>query len=77
MNTIKADRLALAKEMIALYIAAEKAVLTGRTYTIDGQSLGREDLDKIRKGREYWEEELNKLNGITGRKAWRVSFIDD
>lgn len=44
-----------ATEMVALYITAEKAVLNGQSYTINGRSLTRANLKEIREGREYWQ----------------------
>lgn len=44
-----------ASEMVALYTAAEKAVLKGQSYMIRGRSLTRADLSEIRAGRLEWE----------------------
>jgi len=48
-----------ATDMHALYIAAEQAVLEGKTVSISGQSLGMEDLDKIRAGRKEWAQKVS------------------
>jgi len=42
-------------------------VLTGKSYKIGTRELVREDLSEIRKGRAFWEGELDKLNN-NGRK---------
>jgi hypothetical protein len=56
--------MSLEKDMVDLYIQAEKNVLEGKTITLRGESMGQEDLDKIREGREYWERRVkNRLNG--------------
>lgn len=52
------DSISLAREMVALYTQAERAVLLNQSYTIAGQSLTRADLDKIRAGRKEWENKL-------------------
>lgn len=47
-----------ATEMVALYAAAEMAVLKGQSYTINGRSLTRADLTEIRAGRQEWERRV-------------------
>ena len=54
-------------QMIEVYRKAEIAVLTGKSYKICTRELVREDLSEIRKGRAFWEGELDKLNN-NGRK---------
>ncbi len=54
-------------QMIETYRKAEIAVLTGKSYKIGTRELVREDLSEIRKGRAFWESELDKLNN-NGRK---------
>lgn len=45
------------------YLAAEQAVLLGQEYELaNGERLKRENLDKIRKGMQYWENKCNELN---------------
>jgi hypothetical protein len=60
----------LAREMVLLYIEAEKAVLTSQSYQIAGQSLTRANLEQIRKGRQEWQETLNDLTG-GGQRRFR------
>ncbi len=57
-----------------LYIAAERAVLSGKSWNVLGQSVTYEDLDKIRKGRQEWEEILNTLQGGGGRRIGQISW---
>lgn len=45
-------------DMLAAYVAAEIAVLKGKSYTINGRSLSRVDLPDIREGRQEWEQKL-------------------
>ncbi len=59
-----------AKEMLNLWINAEKAVSTGQSYSIGGRSLTRVDLKEIRDAQQYWEGEIYKLeNNIKSRGA--------
>lgn len=44
------------------YLAAEQAVLLGQEYQLaNGERLRRENLDRIRKGMEYWENKCKEL----------------
>lgn len=56
-----------ATDMVALYIAAEKAVLEGKQFSLKGKSLSREDLSNIIEGRKEWEArvraETSKVSG--------------
>jgi hypothetical protein len=70
-------QIAEAKEMISLYVKAEKAVLLGQSYTIAGQSMTRADLDKIRKGRQEWQNILNSLTGVGNRIFRNVTPVSD
>ena len=46
------------KQMIDLYIEAEKSILTGKRYRIGTRELEREDLDDVVKHRVEWERRL-------------------
>lgn len=65
----------IAVEMLDLWLAAEKALTTGKTYTIGTRSLTRVDLDEVAERINYWTNEIarldNLLNGRRGR-AWRI-----
>lgn len=57
------------KQMIDLYIEAEKSILTGKRYRIGTRELEREDLDDVVKHRVEWERRLQILeNGGKSRK---------
>lgn len=58
-------------EMLSEYIKAERAVLTGKSYKIGTRELTRMSIDEIRKGRAYWENELQKINGKGNRRVRR------
>ena len=49
-------------EMLNEYIKAERAVLTGKSYKIGTRELTRMSIDEIRKGRAYWESELQNFD---------------
>lgn len=49
------------KQMIDLYIEAEKSILTGKRYRIGTRELEREDLDDVVKHRVEWERRLQIL----------------
>ncbi|MGJ7544625.1 hypothetical protein [Variovorax sp. LT1R16] len=53
-----------ATEMLASYLAAEAAVLSGKTIQFAGRTLTNENLSEIRKGRIEWER---RVSGETGR----------
>jgi len=48
-----------ATDMLALYIAAEKAVLKNQSYVMGTTTLTRANLAEIRKGREEWQAKVN------------------
>lgn len=48
-----------ATDMLALYIAAEQAVLKNQSYSINGRTLTRANLAEIRAGRHEWEAKVN------------------
>lgn len=44
-----------ATDMLAAYIAAETAVLSGQSYNMGGRSLSMANLAEIREGRAEWQ----------------------
>ena len=58
-------------EMLSEYIKAERAVLTGKSYKIGTRELTRMSIDEIRKGRAYWESELQNLDSKGSRRVRR------
>lgn len=54
-------RLDQIQQMIDKYVEAELAVLEGKSITFNGRNVTRENLAEIRKGREYGEERLSKV----------------
>jgi len=52
------DQITQAQQMVDKYLAAETAVLDGRSVSMNGRTLTMESLAEIRAGREYWERRL-------------------
>ncbi|XXQ55625.1 hypothetical protein ACA040_004343 [Xenophilus aerolatus] len=44
-----------AAEMLAAYLAAESAILMGKSISFQGRTVDYENLAEIRKGRAEWE----------------------
>lgn len=59
-----------AKDMLATWIEAEKAVATGQSYKIGARSVQRADISQIRKQIQFWRNEIAKLE--SNRKGARV-----
>ena len=57
--------LAQAEELLLLYIAAEKAILTGQAYTILDRSLTRADLKEVRAERKELSSLVEQLTGMS------------
>lgn len=65
-----------ATDMLALYIAAEKKVLTGKVFTLNGRSLTRENLAEIRKGRTEWQSRVNSETSASQGGSSLYSLVD-
>lgn len=62
-----------ARKMYDEYIAAERAVLQGQSYSIGDRTLTRADLTKIQEGRAFWAGEILSLEqGSRGIRVRRV-----
>jgi 3-deoxy-D-manno-octulosonate 8-phosphate phosphatase KdsC-like HAD superfamily phosphatase len=46
---------------LAMYLAAEEAVLTGQEYEIAGRKLKRADIEFIQRGIETWNKRVKDL----------------
>jgi len=51
--------MSIATDMVIHYVAAEKAVLNGKSYSISGRTMTRENLQEIRNGRAEWEARVS------------------
>lgn len=56
-----------AKEMLTLWLEAERAVATGKSYRIGSRQLQRCDLSEIRDAQKYWRNELERAESGRGR----------
>lgn len=55
------------QDMIAVYIQAERDVLSGKVVRRGDSSWTREDLPAIRAGRKEWERKLSGVRNNTSR----------
>lgn len=62
-----------ASDMYAKYLAAEQAVLEGKTVKLGERLLGMEDLSEIRAGRQEWERKM--MAELAGNAAPRIGGI--
>ena len=71
-NTSERQRMGLdlntAKEMLYLYINAEKAILRNQSYKIADKELKRADLRDIRSNMQYWKKQVEILDPTIKRK---------
>ncbi len=67
--------LAQAESKLAEYLAAETAVLTNQSYTIEGRSLTRADLAQIQQGIDIWNRRVKRLTrgGVRIRGASSIN----
>ena len=65
-----------ATTMLAAYIAAETAVLQGQSYTMNGRTLTKSNLDSIIKGRREWEARVHAETEIAAGRQAGVSFAN-
>ncbi|UAN65911.1 hypothetical protein [Serratia sp. JSRIV006] len=62
------------KSMIDNYLAAECAVLEGKSITMNGQAMTMENLSEIRKGRADWERRLSSFDAAkNGRAPYKLA----
>lgn len=51
-----------AQAKLERWLAADDAVASGQSYSIDGRSLSRADAAEIRANIDYWEAKVNRLS---------------
>ena len=61
--TTRKRELQIAREMLAGWIEAEKAVMTAQSYRMGTRELRRADLKEIRESIKYWQNEVYRLEG--------------
>ena len=52
-------------DMVAFYIQAEKDILEGKSISINGRAMTRENLQEVRAGRKEWEQRLSNKTAST------------
>jgi hypothetical protein len=62
--------------MLQLYIKAERAVLSGQSFTLNGRSLSRANLSEIREGRREWERKVAGESARSGGGSSLYSVVD-
>ena len=60
--TAKDEKLAVAKARLTLYYKAEKAILSGQSYEIEGVKLTRADLGKVQDMIADLENKVERLS---------------
>lgn len=71
--TVAGITLAQAEAQLALYLAAEAAVLSGQSYEIAGRRLTRANLEEVRAGVETWNQRVvNLATAAQGRGRART-----
>jgi hypothetical protein len=58
-----------AAAQLALYLAAEAAVLTKQSYKIGERQLTLADLEAIQQGIKTWNDRVQSLTPVAGRSA--------
>lgn len=66
----------IATDMVALYIQAEKDVLKGKSVSVGGRSMSRENLQEIRAGRNEWQRRVDQENAKKNGFSSRSSLAD-
>jgi hypothetical protein len=59
--------LAQAEAQLALYLAAEAAVLAKQSYSINGRSLTKANLGEIQEGIALWDQRAKALSASSAR----------
>lgn len=65
-----------ATDMLALYIQAEQDALTGKSVSINGRSLTRQNLNEIREGVEYWQAKVDAETAASSGGSSLYSVAD-
>lgn len=56
----------VANEMLALYLEAEKSILTNQSYTIKNRTFTRANLSEVVTERKKWQQYIDQINGTGG-----------
>lgn len=62
--------------MLNGWLEAEKMVMAGQSYSINGQTVTRANLSDIRKSVQYWQGQVNRLERQKkGRGRTRIIHV--
>lgn len=64
-----------AEAQLALYLAAEAAVLAKQSYTIAGRQMTLADLEAIQAGIKMWDQRAKALGSSAGRRSRRRTIV--
>lgn len=64
-----------AEAKLTAWMAADTAVASGQSYTIDGRSFTRANAAEIRANIEYWDRKCLRLSGRSGLKVRGVTPV--
>jgi hypothetical protein len=67
--------LAQAEAQLALYLAAEAAVLSNQSYEIAGRKVTRADLAAIQEGIKLWNDRAQQLENRTAGSGRRRTIV--
>lgn len=67
--------LAIAEQKLAEWLAADTAVSSGQSYTINGRSLTRTNSAEIRNNIDYWDAKVQKLTAAATSRGIRVRGV--
>lgn len=65
-----------ATDMLAKYLAAEQAILEGKSVEFKGRKLGYEDLADIRAGRMEWEARVKSEQTPASVKSKQIGGLN-
>ncbi len=65
-----------ATDMLAKYLAAEQAILEGKSVEFNGRKLGYEDLAEIRAGRMEWESRVKAEQTPASLKSKQIGGLN-
>lgn len=63
-------------EMLEEVQAAISAALLGQSYTVNGQTVSRADLDKLQNMEKYYESKLSKENNANTQELGSFKHAD-
>jgi len=65
----------IATDMLDKYLAAEQAILEGKSVSFGGRTLSHENLQEIRAGRQEWEAKVKAEQTPTANKSRQIGGL--